>query len=237
VTGEHLNIPLYVESVSSHEGSQLTSIAELSANEQTESEEVHPSDNDEESDHRTIRKIPEEFNTPQRDQEQSFTTAPGSLGPSVGPMEMIQTPAADKGKGHERDPPPHLESDNDEWEQLANALDHCETIAKQGKVQAIENRQELENLRSKVMNSYNWATYAISAISEVRMLYERLRTKTGKLQRSETLNSPHAMANRTLFAERGSDEESLDYNRCLHAQACFVLRRTAPADYPAPRTE
>jgi hypothetical protein len=198
-------------------------IAESSASEQTESEEVHPSNNDEESDHGTIHEIPEEFDTPQRDQEQSFTMAPasGSLGLSVGPTETIQTPAADKGKGRKRDPPPHLESDNDEWERLANALDHCETIAKQGKVQAIENRQELENLRSKVTNSYNRATYAISAISEVRTLYERLRTKTGKLQRSETPNSPRAMANRALFAERRSDEESLDYNRRLHAQARF----------------
>jgi hypothetical protein len=81
--------------------------------------------------------------------------------------------------------PPHPESDDDKWEQLANVLDHCDTITKQGKVQAIENRQELKDLRSKVTNSYNQATYAISAISEVRMLYEQLRAKIEKPPLSE----------------------------------------------------
>ena len=226
-TEERDYVMLHAESMSSYEGSQLMSIAESSANEQMESEDIGPLNNEAQSEHGTIRDTPEEFDTSQHDQEQSFTTAPESLGLSAELMGFTITSAETplgKGKGREKDLPPHMEDPDDEWERLDEALNKCNTITKDGQTQAINNRQELEGLRMKVTNSYNCTTYAINTIPQVRSLVRRLRAKAGSLppgQRGGMTNSPHALANKALFADHGSNEESIDYERCLNAQARF----------------
>jgi hypothetical protein len=59
------------------------------------------------SNHGIIHEITEEFDTTQNDPEQSFLTAPISIGPSAGPVSITLPSKVrlDKGKGHARSTP------------------------------------------------------------------------------------------------------------------------------------
>jgi len=72
--GAQSNVLLYSERSASRKGSALTSLARSLGDEQTQSEE-----DDAPSEHGTVCEQMEEVH----DQEQSYTTAPGSFGPST----------------------------------------------------------------------------------------------------------------------------------------------------------
>jgi hypothetical protein len=75
--------------------------ADISPVEDAKPEGGSTPDGDSPSEHGTIRDIPEEVETSQCDQEQSYTTAPASFGPSSDPYATKSSPNvyADKGKG------------------------------------------------------------------------------------------------------------------------------------------
>jgi len=85
--GAQNNVPVRTERSASCKGSALTSLAGSLGDKQTQSEE-----NDAPSEHGTICEQTEEIH----DQEQSYTTAPGSFGPSTAPS------AAQTSKGKRR---------------------------------------------------------------------------------------------------------------------------------------
>jgi len=210
--GAQNNVPACTERSASCEGSALTSLAGSLGDEQTQSEE-----NNAPSEHGTIREQTEEIH----DQEQSYTTTPGSFGPSTAPS-AAQT---SKGKRHiavrsprsedtsswdQRASPPHLTCSSEDMGQLREALSCLTAIAE-------ENRVEVSNLQHRVAHSYNQTTGIVEAMQTMQHMINRITAwEEGQHTPSD---SPHTIASRAIFAECGSNEGTIDYECRQNAQA------------------
>jgi hypothetical protein len=121
------------------EESPLSSITEGPSKGTSPSEGASPPSNDANSDHGTICKNLEEVDASQNDPEQSYTTAPGSLGLSTSVKLTSPSKACmDKGKGHmhitpaqeatsslhwsERELSPRITMSGESWARLKNDL-------------------------------------------------------------------------------------------------------------------
>jgi len=212
--GAQSNVPVCTERPASREGSALTSLTGSLGDEQTQSEE-----NDAPSEHGTIHEQTEEIH----DQEQSYTTAPGSFGPSMAPS-AAQT---SKGKRHiavrsprsedtlswdQRASPPHLTCSNEDMGQLREALSRLTAIAE-------ENRVEVSNLQHRVAHSYNQTTGVVEAMQTIQRMIDCITAR--EEGRHTPPDSPRAIASRAIFTECGSNEGTIDYECRQNAQARF----------------
>jgi len=91
------------------------------------------------------------------EQEQSFTTAPGSLGPSIEPIGY-RAPSPEN-TGHAPSPLSHdnkrmvttpLALAEEEWMQVNEQLTHWSYLAEKNKADAMDYRQEVNDLQLKV---------------------------------------------------------------------------------------
>ena len=206
------NANAHSERPASHKGSALTSVVGSFDNEQRQSEE-----DDTPSEHGTIHKQTEEVH----DQEQSYTTAPGSFGPSLDPAGLGMTSsAAHTSRGNqcittrspcsEEDFPPWsqrvasspLAHNEEDMGQLREALTHWTAIAERNRVEA-----------SGIVDAMHDMGRTVNCII-VRVGGQHVPP-----------NSPCALASRALFAECGSNEGTIDYECCQSVQACFTVPR------------
>ena len=198
-------------------------IAESASDKQRQSEEDNAP-----SEHETIRKLSEEV----PDQEQSYTTTPGSFGPSMDPAGLRATTSSEAQVSNrrgcptvtpthseegaspwgQRGAPPHLTHVNEEMGQLRDSLSYWAAIAE-------ESRAEVSNLQDRVTCSFNWTTNVAEAMQGMQRMVDHMITQDGGLHVPP--NSPHAMASQALFAERGSNEGTVDYERRQGMQAQF----------------
>ena len=221
--GVQSSAPARSERLASRKGSALTSIAESASDKQRQSEEDNAP-----SEHETIRKLSEEV----PDQEQSYTTAPGSFGPSTDPAGLRATTSSeaqvskrrrrptvtpthsDKGASPwgQRGAPPHLTRVDEKMGQLRDSLSYWAAIAE-------ESRAEVSNLQDRVTRSFNQTTDVAEAMQGMQRMVDRMIAwDGGQLAPS---NSPRAMASWALFAECGSNEGTVDYECRQGAQARF----------------
>ena len=216
--GVQSSAPARSERLASHKGSTLTSIAESASDKQRQSEEDNAP-----SEHETIRKLSEEV----PDQEQSYTTAPGSFGPSTDLAGLRATTSevskkrgcptvtptcSDEGASPwgQRGAPPLLTWVDKEMGQLRDSLSYWAAIAE-------ESRVEVSNLQDRVTRSFNWTTDVAEAMQGMQRMVDRMIAQDGGLLAPP--NSPHVMASWVLFAECGSNEGTIDYEHCQGMQA------------------
>jgi len=228
---EPVEAPARHDSPPVREESVLTSIAEAPSDESEQFEEKSLTDENTSSDHETIRDIPEETYEP----EQSYTTAPNLSADPEGFESSTPAVAEDKGKGRafsspsrsetntsswgRRETPPHLPHTEEEWAQMSDALKNWSAQAEKSKADAIKHRQELTNLQSRVTNSYHRSSDTVNAMQGFRNIFDGLRARYGG-QRAPS-PSPRALATQAIYAERGSNEGTIEYERRQSAQARF----------------
>jgi len=219
--GVQSSAPARSKRPASCKGSTLTSIAESTSDKQRQSEEDNAP-----SEHETIRKLSEEV----PDQEQSYTTAPRSFGPSTDLAGLRATTSSEaqvsKRRGcptvtptrsdegaspwGQRGAPPHLTRVDEEMGQLRDSLSYWAAIAE-------VSRAEVSNLQDRVICSFNWTTNVAEAMQGMQRMVDRMIAWDGG--QLAPPNSPHAMASRALFAEHRSNEGTVDYECCQGAQA------------------
>ena len=205
------------------EGSELTSLD--GDNRQSEEDDTA-------SERDTIREeIPEH--------EQNFTTAPGSLGPSANPVGPRSPPLEYRGGRHSLSTPsqgedntsqssrrearPRVTSPRGVWERIEEALDRCSTVTEDINAEAIQQRQEMKELQKRVINLYHHTTDAQDAIRDIRQMFEQARAEYEG--QCVPHSSPHALATQALYAERGSNEGTIEYERRRSAQTQFETSR------------
>ena len=144
-TPEQGNVPACTDSATTHEESVLTSLMNSPCEDQPER-----STSPEGSEHRTIREDIYE-------QEQLYTTAPGSLGPSVelagyrapSPEDIGHTPSSSS-HDEERMVTTPLALAKEEWMQVNEQLTHWSYLAEKNKADAMNYRREVNDLQTKV---------------------------------------------------------------------------------------
>ncbi len=181
------------------EESLLTSIAETSNIEQTSPRRETPADNAL-SEHETIR---ENMEKSAQLQEQAYNTVSASIGPSAGPT-IFSTPFSevptDKGKrratgishGSEtftsphkmREVPPHMAYADKDRELFERTIKYWSDRAKESRVDAIQQRQELseihskisglDDLKSKIVDSYTRTNEFEDAMESMQYMFRRL---------------------------------------------------------------
>ena len=223
--------PAQPDSPPVREDSVLTSIAEAPSEESEQVEEKSLTDENTSSDHETIRDIPEETYKP----EQSYTTAPSLSADPEGFESSTPAVAIDKGKGRalstpprsetttlswgRRDTLPHLSHVDEEWAQFDNALKNWSAMAEKSKAEAIKQKQELIDIQSRVINTYHRASDAVNGMQGLQRMFDRIRSRY-EGQRAPS-PSPCALATQAIYAERGSNEGTAEYEHRQSAQARF----------------
>lgn len=208
------------ESTPRREESVLTSIASSRSDRQSTqlNESTHS-----ESERETIRETQEEAH----DQEQSYTTAPGSIGPSarinrsrVSSEEhrrSLSIPSRDDEEiPRRRDRRETSRRPDDEWTQVMGTMNELATMAER-------NRAELTNLRMRVDNSFESTNKMMDNLNNIQRMIERVRNQHE--ERHEPPSSPRTLATRAVYADRGSNEGTLDYELRKNAQARFLSSR------------
>jgi hypothetical protein len=215
----------------SSEESRLTSIAETSDIEVRPNEEETSPTNKSESDHSTIRDIPEEYDIFQNEPEQSYTTAPGSNSLSAGPSTFA-TPSEvplNKGKGRALSTPSqatssshrsnretsiHEPTTEEEWARLDDALRKWSQDVERSKEDITRDRREINNR----LDSSDLRIHKLDdTIKDIRRTMSNIRTRA---QSPAILpETPRALASQAIYHERGSREGSADYERRKNAQA------------------
>jgi hypothetical protein len=204
--------PIQFGTISSQsDESMLTPIPETSGEGSITVEEgSFPSDNAP-SEHGTIRAMSEE-------PEQSYTTAPGSFGISANPTGF-STPAVSAPRAQINEQLP-----SEEWERLRNDMRHLSVLTTQDKEESIENQrdisrfdEELRTLRTRVTNSYFRTSHVEETLQGIQLMIDRLDTRRDDV----AVQSPRTAAVQTVFADRGPDEGSADYERRRSAQIRF----------------
>ena len=209
--------PVQFGTVSSiNEESALTSIAETSGEgDKVTEEEAFPT-HIAHSEQETIRATTEEPQEP----EQSYTTAPGSFGFSANPTGF-STPAASAPRGHVKE-----ELSHEEWGQLRESMRCLSLLTTQDKEESIENRrdinrfdEELKDLRTRVTNSYHRTTNVEEVLQGIQSMFDRL--DAWREDTNDQPHTPHAEAVQSVFADRGPDEGTPQYERRRSAQIRF----------------
>jgi hypothetical protein len=169
-----------------------------------------PSDNAP-SEHGTIRAMLEE-------PEQSYTTAPGSFGISANPMGF-STPAVSTLRAQINKQLP-----SEEWERLHNNMCHLSILTTQDKEESIENQcdisrfdEELRTLRTRVTNSYFRTSHVEETLQGIQLMIDCLDTQHDDV----AVQSPRTAVVQMVFANRGPDEGSADYECRRSAQIRF----------------
>jgi hypothetical protein len=227
----------------------LASITEDIGKERKESERISPPDDNAQSECGSIHEIPEEFNVSQVEQEQMYTTAPGSLGPSSDPeaFKSISGVLMDKGKGCVRNTPsldegtssswsergniPTKSYADEEWAQLKSALDHWGALAEQSKVDSIQYKQEVGILQTRIINSYHRTSNIMDAMQGIQQMVDRIHVRSDdhalSRQGITQIKSPHALASQALYADRSSNTGTMEFEQHQHAQARFTSTQTS----------
>jgi hypothetical protein len=147
------------------------------------------------SDHGTIHEIMEEFDTTQNDPEQSFSTAPISIGPSAGPVSITLPSKVrlDKGKGHaqstlvqeegspwhwnEREILPQMSMPSETWARLQDDLQNWSQFTEQGRAKAFQNQKDIIKLQERVNKSNQEALELAIAIQSLRKTVTNIETQ------------------------------------------------------------
>ena len=175
------------------------------------------------------------------EQEQLYMTAPGSLGPSVepagyrapSPEDIGHTPSSSS-HDEERMVTTPLVLAEEEWMQVNEQLTHWSYLAEKNKADAMNYRQEVndlqmkvtetcQELKTKVTNVYHSSNEVSDAMQGMRHLLDRVHAR----YEGWTVPSPSpcAQATRAIFADQGSDEGTVDFERRTNAQARFKNSR------------
>jgi len=118
----------------------------------------------------------------------------------------------------------------EKWAQVNDALNHWSNLAEKGKVEAMKHRQEVNDLQtrvtntcldlqSKVTNAYHCSTEVTDAMQGMHQLLDHVCTRYEGQNMPDP--SPCTLATQALYANWGSNKETIDYKHCLHTQACF----------------
>ena len=223
------------------EPSSLTPFAEAIGEEGKASFEDNPSEKLAQKESKTPHEFPGGFAISHQEPEQQFTTAPVSPGSnqSTSSVDVRSTPPPnvrrDKGKGRkieispigegstfyrrETDLPPHMYTIEEEWDFLNNALDHWSSIAMKNQTESYQNSQALERLCRNVTDTNSQTADVSKAFDTMRETVNRIRYKSESA--GVHFQSPRALATQALYAERGPQEGTVDYERRLGAQARF----------------
>src|SRR6266581_1769795 len=187
-TTEQSDAHAHSEAPAPREESILTSIAGSASDASNRSEGIAPEDNAP-SEQGTIREISEE----PYEREQSFTTAPGSFGPSTNPAgfsttpseapmnrrkgRMAYTPAqreVDTSSWNRRETPPHLSSKDEKWDHLLGKVDFWSTAARKNKEETVRVRQQLSALQTDITDCYHRSDDVLNAFQDIRGGIEEL---------------------------------------------------------------
>ena len=224
-TPEQGDVPARPDSATTCEESILTSLMNSLSDDQPEG-----STSPEGSKHGTICEDIYE-------QEQLYTTAPGSLGPSVelagyqvpSPEDTGHTPSSSS-HDEERMVTTPLALAEEEWMQVNKQLTHWSYLAEKNKADAMNYRQEVndlqlkvtetcQELKTKVTNMYHSSNKVSDAMQGMHHLLDRVCTWY-KGQTVPSL-SPCAQATWAIFADQGSDEGTVDFKHQTNAWAHF----------------
>jgi hypothetical protein len=206
-------------------------------------EEDNPPEYSVQSEHDIIREIPEDIDVTPVEPEQSFTTAPVSFGPVAG-SSTFRSPSpdvrVDKGKGRaepppsqgegsssrwsEREQPPHMAMASEEWAQLRGEMEVWAGFARENQEEAVRTRQDMDRIHSRVITSYHRTSDVLDMVARMQNTMERLSVQGGG--RQSPAASPRALASQALYADRGSSEGTVEYERRQSAQARLGFHHT-----------
>jgi hypothetical protein len=152
--------------------------------------------------------------------EQSYTTTSGSFGISTNPIGF-STPAvgAPRAQINEQFP---LE----EWGWLCEDMHHLSILTTQDKKESMENQhdincfnEELRTLRTRVTNSYFRMTHIEESLQGIQCMIDRLDAQCEDIVVQS--QSPRTAVVHSVFANRGLNEGSADYEHHCSAQIRF----------------
>lgn len=206
-----------------HEESILTSIA----NSQSDRQSMQPNENiHSRSEHKTIHKMQEET----QGQKQSYTTAPRSLGISARTNRQ-STPEEQRcglsvvlwdneESNHHWNRSKRSHRPSDEWSKM---VDKWAARAEKNRADLINLRRKIENglneLHTEVENSIQTNTEMMDEFSNLQCMARHAPSCNQHKEQYELPPSPQTLAIWAIYADRGSNEGTVNYKLWRNTQA------------------